>query len=120
LTVTAYRSKANAICAKERQQTMTRYMNSTTLVQYLNAEVPVVQSAFASLKKLEPPTLFASVHALILATVRSELELFTLFQQEVAVGKLTLAEWKADPQLGRLDSRELALWKKVGARICST
>lgn len=119
LTVAAYRGKANAICTRERTQTMSSYTHSNTLPQYLNAEVPIVSTAFSALKRLEPPAQLASLHAQILATVKSELSLFTFFQQEALAGMLTVAQWQSDPRPRQLSDRELLLWKKAGASVCA-
>ena len=118
LTVAAYRAQANAICSNERGETMSAYTHSATLPEYFDTEVPIVGKALASLKKLKPPVQLASLHARILTTVTNEFELFTLFQQEVKAGVLTTAQWQQDPQPRQLADQELALWRKVGTKVC--
>ena len=119
LSVKEYRSKADAICAVERQTTMNLLMNARTLAGYLTSEVPVVRAAYVSLKALAPPAKLASLHAQVVATVRGELTLFISFRDRAKAGKLAIPQFENSEQLQRLNKRELALWKKIGAGVCS-
>ena len=118
-SVKEYHSQADAICAVERQTTMNLVMNARTLAGYLTSEVPVVRAAYASLKALVPPAELASLHAQVVATVHSELTLFISFRARAKAGKLAIPQFENSPQLQRLNKRELALWKKIGASVCS-
>jgi len=119
LSVTAYRSHANAICAQERQETLSRLHETKDLAQYLAEEVPVLRSALTALNGLDPPRALASLHAQILTTVSGEVTLFVALAQRAKAGKLTAARWQDNPKLAQLNTHELALWKQIGAKSCA-
>ena len=120
LTVPAYRGKANVICANERAKTMRLVIRIAHLERYINAEIAVVRSAQDSLNQLEPPAKFASVHSKIVSLLGREITYFTTLRDQAKAGKLTVAQFQANSQLGVFDGRELALWKETGAQICET
>ena len=119
LSVTSYRSRANAICAQERVETLSRLNETKNLAQYLAEEVPVLRSTLTSLNGLDPPRALASLAAQIVTTVRGEVTAFTTLAAQAKAGKLTVAQWQRNPTLTRLDSHELALWKEIGAKSCA-
>ena len=119
LSVTSYRSKANAICVRERAETLSRLHETKNLAQYLTEEVPVLRSALTSLKGLDPPSTLASLAAQIVTTVRGELTEFATLAAQAKAGRLTIAQWQNNRILTRLDAHELALWKQIGAKSCA-
>jgi len=88
------------------------------LERYLTAEIAVVRSAHDSLSQLAPPAKFASVHGKIVSLLGSEVTYFTTLRDRAKSGRLTVAQFQANSQLGVFDGRELALWKETGARTC--
>jgi len=119
LTVAAYRTKANLVCANEQHETSVTVGQTTKLAQYLTAELPVIRYTLASLKRLEPPATLASLHSQVVATVSGELTLFVSLAAQAKAGELTFAQFEANRQLKQLDKRELDLWKRIGAGVCA-
>ena len=119
LSVSSYRSRANAICAQERVETLSRLHAAKSLAQYLDEEVPVLRSVVTALNGLNPPRQLASLDAQIVTTVRGEATVFTTLAGQAKAGKLTAAQWQRNPTLARLDAHELAIWKQIGATTCA-
>jgi hypothetical protein len=119
LSVSSYRSRANAICARERVETLSRLHAAKNLAQYLDDEVPVLRSALTALNGLNPPRQLASLDAQVVTTVRGEVTVFTTLAGQAKAGKLTPAQWQRNPTLARLGTHELALWKQIGATTCA-
>jgi hypothetical protein len=120
LSMSGYRSHANAICAQEQQKTMSRLMGSKNLAQYLTREVPVLQSALQSFKGLDPPPRLSSLHTQIVAIVKGDITLFSTLARQARAGKINPATWQSNPTLRNLNVRELALWKQIGAKGCAS
>ena len=89
LSVSGYRSHANAICAQEQQKTMSRLMGSKNLAQYLAQEVPVLRSALQSFQRLDPPTTLSSLHAQVIAIVKGDITLFSTLAKQARAGRST-------------------------------
>jgi hypothetical protein len=119
LSVSSYRSRANAICARERVETLSRLHAAKNLAQYLDDEVPVLRSALTALTGLNPPRPLVTLDAQVVTTVRGEVTVFTTLAGQAKAGKLTQAQWQRNPMLARLGTHELALWKQIGATTCA-
>ena len=115
----AYRTQANAICAREQRESIARLTGSKDLAHYLAAEEPVLRMAVTSLERLSPPSSLAVPHSDVVNVVKGQLALITSLAARAKAGKLTSAQWQNNATLRNLNTRELALWMQLGAEGCA-
>lgn len=115
LTASAYRAKANAICAKFNAYELP---TGGSMAEGLAAMVVKGRVALGKLSTLRPPQSLARLHAGVIAADGRQLALLSSLIPQLRAGKLTLTEVGARLHASGFGDQANALWKQIGAIDC--
>jgi hypothetical protein len=116
LTATAYRAKANAICAD-----LNRYQIpvTDTFVHGMMGALKKTEASVTALSRLQPPSSLAPLHLKMLKVETQFVDYFGVLIAKVQAGTLTPAKMIAQLARSPLGREGAALWQKLGASICA-
>jgi hypothetical protein len=115
LTASAYRTKANAICARFNGYELPA---GGSMADGLSAMVDKGRIALDQLRSLRPPQALAKLHAGVIAADGRQLALLASLIPQLRGGKLTLAQVGARLHASGFGDQANALWKQIGAVDC--
>jgi len=115
LTASAYRHRANAICAE-----FNRYQLPAggTMADQLTAMVDRGRAALTELRRLRPPRSLAELQTKIVEGDSHQLALLASLVPQLRAGKITLLELGTRLHANGVAAQVNALWAKVGALDC--
>jgi hypothetical protein len=115
LTAPQYRAKADALCAA---------LNGAPAppgspIHQLSVGLGRARGFLAALERLRPPPALARPNAQVVGVVSDEVAFFASLLGKLESGRLTADEFVAKFNRSPLPHKEVALWTKLGARVCA-
>ena len=120
LTAAKYRAKANASCTRlaNRAAALPSIGSPEQIPTWLAAYIPLASATVGEIRALQPPVGLAGLHRRILANLTRQIARSKALLSSVRAGKVKPEVVATDPELTRLSDQEMALWKRIGARVC--
>jgi hypothetical protein len=120
LTAPKYRAGANAACTKlaNRASQLPPIAKMQDIPDWLAAYIPLASATAKEIRALEPPIALAGLHRKVVANLAKQLARSRMLLRQVRSGKAKPEVVATDTQLEKLADREVALWKRIGARVC--
>jgi hypothetical protein len=119
-TAPQYRASANTACNKlaDRAARLPAISRMQDIPTWLAAYIPLASATATEIRALDPPVALAGLHHKVVANLSKQLERSRTLLRDVRSGRARPEVVASDTQLEKLANEEIALWKRIGARVC--
>jgi hypothetical protein len=115
LTVSQYRTQANALCAAGAKAALP----TGSPVVVWTAALHLLRADWTAVGDLRPPTSLASLRAQILAVGKNEVTWFSSEVAKLRAGTITNTVFETQLNAQPYGTEEDALWARIGATVCA-
>jgi len=117
LTVSQFRTQANAACSNAYKQIAG--LSHSSLAVYIAGALPITRSFEASVARLTEPAAFAVPFGKLISTLTAEDAQLQKLYVRAKGGHLTIAQFQNDTTMTGLSRTEDSLWSTMGVSVCA-